>query len=365
MNESEAGRQQNIKRRGATGKRHGGLYLAFVGCAALIILAVAPGGLEIYGGEKKVDAKKQTEKQDNVEYNELTPEEERIIVGKGTERAFSGEYDNSFDRGAYVCKRCDAPLFRSDDKFKSGCGWPSFDDAIDGAVKETRDADGRRTEILCANCDAHLGHVFFGEALTDKDVRHCVNSLSMSFIPAVISASSASEASQTEAIEPTETKTGRAYFAGGCFWGVEHLLQEIEGVISVRSGFMGGNVDMPSYEQVVRANTGHAETVEVVFDPSKTNFETLARLFFEIHDPTQVNRQGPDIGDQYRSAVFYVDDEQKRVTENLIGLLRDKGYNVATELTQAGEFWPAEDYHQDYYAKNGKEPYCHVYQKKF
>ncbi|MFQ5608224.1 MAG: bifunctional methionine sulfoxide reductase B/A protein, partial [Candidatus Zixiibacteriota bacterium] len=247
--------------------------------------------------------------------------------------------------GTYTCKRCDAPLFSSRDKFDSGSGWPSFDAFIPGAVKEVPDADGMRTEIVCDRCDAHLGHVFAGEMMTDKNVRHCVNSLALDFEPA--------------------PQTASAYFAGGCFWGVEHLLQDIDGVISVRSGYMGGSVENPSYEQVCSNTTGHAETVEVVFDPAKTDFETLARLFFEIHDPTQVNRQGPDIGDQYRSAVFYVDDEQKQVTEKLIGLLKEKGFDVATEVAQAGDFWPAEDYHQDYYARNGKEPYCHIYQQKF
>jgi peptide methionine sulfoxide reductase msrA/msrB len=128
---------------------------------------------------------------------------------------------------------------------------------------------------------------------------------------------------------------------------------------------MGGHVDNPSYEQVCSGTTGHAEVVEVEYDPSKTDFETLARLFFEIHDPTQKNRQGPDVGYQYRSAVFYVDDQQKQTTEKLIGILEDKGYDVATEVTKADKFWPAENYHQDYYERSGKQPYCHAYQQRF
>ncbi len=357
MDEFNSAGQQRKQQTRESGGRLSLRSMALVCCTGLAILVVAISAQEILGGDKKVESKKQTEK-----YNKLTPEEERIIVHKGTERAFSGKYDKSFDRGTYVCKRCDALLFNSSDKFNSECGWPSFDDAIDGAVKETRDADGQRTEILCANCDAHLGHVFLGEQLTDKNVRHCVNSLSMSFMPAVINVSSETEAKKSVEVEPD---TERAFFAGGCFWGVEHLLQQTDGVISVRSGYMGGDVEKPSYEQVCSKTTGHAETTEVVYDPSKTDFETLARLFFEIHDPTQVDRQGPDIGDQYRSAVFYVDDEQRTITEKLIGLLREKGFDVATEVTEASEFWPAEEYHQDYYVRNGKEPYCHIYKKKF
>jgi len=144
----------------------------------------------------------------------------------------------------------------------------------------------------------------------------------------------------------------KAYFAGGCFWGVEYYFQKLEGVIGTKVGFMGGH-------------TGHAETMEVTFDESKVSYETLARLFFEIHDPTQKNRQGPDVGDQYRSAVFYTDGQQKKVAEDLIKLLRQKGYEVVTEVTQAGPFWEAEDYHQKYYAKNGHEPYCHFRVKRF
>ncbi len=288
-------------------------------------------------------------------YNKLTPEEAAVIINKGTERPNTGDFYKMMDKGTYICKQCDAPLYQSEDKFESGCGWPSFDDEIKGAVKRETDADGRRTEILCANCDGHLGHVFLGEGLTDKNTRHCVNSISMKFIPAEQAVSK-----QTSSSFPT-----KAYFAGGCFWGVEYHFQNVEGVISTTVGYMGGRTDNPSYQEVCYESTGHAEAMEVVYDPEKVSYEVLAKLFFETHDPTQMNRQGPDVGPQYRSAVFYVDDEQKVATEKLIAVLKDKGYNVVTEVTEAGSFWAAEDYHQDYYRSKNGYPYCHTYQKKF
>lgn len=284
----------------------------------------------------------------NMTFNKLTPDEERVIVDKGTEAPFSGKYYLFDQPGTYVCKRCGAPLFRSEDKFDAACGWPSFDDEIPGAVKRTLDADGVRTEITCARCGAHLGHVFEGEGFTDKNVRNCVNSISMNFIPAEES-----------------TVTDTAYFAGGCFWGTEYLFEQLDGVKSTRVGYMGGTTKNPTYEQVCTGKTGHAETVEVVFDPSKTTYEKVAKYFFEIHDPTQVDRQGPDIGEQYRSVVFYNSNDQKRIAENLIGQLKDKGYKVATEVIEADTFWEAEKYHQDYYDITGKQPYCHVYTKRF
>jgi peptide methionine sulfoxide reductase msrA/msrB len=281
-------------------------------------------------------------------YSKLTPEEERVIIRKGTETPFTGQYYNFKEAGTYTCKQCGAALYQSDDKFDSGCGWPSFDDEIPGAVKRTTDADGSRTEITCAACGAHLGHVFEGERLTAKNSRHCVNSISLNFVPAA-----------------KKTASDTAYFAGGCFWGTEYLLQKFEGVISTRVGYMGGETENPTYKEVCYDNTGHAEAVEIVFDPNKTDFEKLARYFFEIHDPTQFNHQGPDYGPQYRSAIFYKDDKQRETAIKLIGILKAKGYKVVTELVKAGPFWEAEKYHQDYYKDNGKEPYCHIYQKRF
>jgi peptide methionine sulfoxide reductase msrA/msrB len=157
----------------------------------------------------------------------------------------------------------------------------------------------------------------------------------------------------------------KAYFAGGCFWGMEYYFQKADGVISTKVGFMGGHTENPTYEEVSGHKTGHAETIEVAFDENKTSYEDLAKLFFEIHDPTQKNRQGPDIGDQYRSAVFYTDESQKATAEKLIGILKSKGMEVVTEVAPAGTFWLAEDYHQKYYAKNGEQPYCHIRKKKF
>jgi peptide methionine sulfoxide reductase msrA/msrB len=276
----------------------------------------------------------------------LTAAEKAIIVDKGTERPFTGKYWNTFAEGVYLCRQCGAPLYLSDSKFKSDCGWPSFDDEIAGAVIRKSDADGQRTEILCANCGAHLGHVFEGEALTVRDTRHCVNSASLTFLP--------------EANWPLQ----KAVFAGGCFWGVDHYFRAAPGVLAVRSGYTGGKVDHPTYKQVCSGATGHAEAVEVLFDPAKTSYETLARLFFEIHDPAQLNRQGPDVGLQYRSAIFYRGDEQKKTAERLIALLRQRGYKVVTELVPAATFWPAEDYHQDYIAKHPDWP-CHEKVSRF
>jgi peptide methionine sulfoxide reductase msrA/msrB len=288
--------------------------------------------------------------QKNMEYNKLTPEEEQVILYKGTEMPFTGKYDKFDSVGTYVCKRCNAPLYRSNDKFDAHCGWPSFDDEIPGAVKRIPDPDGIRTEIVCANCGAHLGHVFIGEGLTPKNTRHCVNSISLKFIPAQVT---------------NTVKTEQAIFAGGCFWGVEYFLQKDKGVISTEVGYIGGHTDNPTYREVCSHTTGYAEAVRVTFDPAKTSYEELARLFFDIHDPTQVNRQGPDIGDQYRSEIFYLNDNQKRDAEKLIDKLRVKGYNVATKIEKAGKFWRAEDYHQHYYEHNGETPYCHRYVEKF
>ncbi len=286
-------------------------------------------------------------KSDSMNYKKLSPEEENVIINKGTERPFTGKYYKTFDKGVYVCKRCGKPLYRSSDKFESECGWPSFDDEIKGAVTRTLDADGRRTEITCNNCGAHLGHVFIGEHLTQKDTRHCVNSISLEFIP------------------DDEKKTDTAIFAGGCFWGVEYYMQKSKGVISTEVGYIGGHKDNPTYADVCTHTTGHAEAIRIVFNPSQITYEDLAKLFFEIHDPTQVDRQGPDVGDQYRSEVFFLDDLQKETALNLISILKGKGYKVATKVTKASTFWKAEDYHQQYYTHKGSMPYCHRYEKKF
>lgn len=287
--------------------------------------------------------------QEKLPFNELSGQEARVIEKKGTEAPFTGKYNNFSESGTYICKKCGAALYNSSFKFKSDCGWPSFDDEIKGAVNRYPDPDGVRTEIECASCGAHLGHVFTGERLTDKNIRHCVNSVSLDFVPAKLEAG----------------RYGTAIFAGGCFWGVEYFMQKTPGVITVTSGFTGGHVKNPSYREVCTGTTGHAEAVKIIYDPRKTSYEALLKLFMEIHDPTQVGGQGPDLGDQYRSEIFYLNEEQKKTAEKNINILKAKGYKVATLLTKASEFYDAEGYHQNYYFKNGKLPYCHGYTKRF
>jgi len=305
----------------------------------ILILVMA---VSIFGCNKGLTQEKE------MAWNPLTPVEKRVIAQKDTERPFTGAYTHHKESGTFLCKRCNAPLYRSVDKFDAHCGWPAFALEIDKAVKRIPDPDGRRTEIVCATCDGHLGHVFLGEAYTKKNTRHCVNSVSMRFVPAEV-----------------ESRLDRAIFASGCFWGTEYHLQKLEGVIDTTVGYTGGHVDSPTYEQVCSARTGHAEAVEVFFDPTKVSFEILARLFFETHDPTLKNRQGPDIGPQYRSEIFCLDNDQTETAEKLIEELRVKGYDVATKITQASVFWEAENYHQDYYINEGQQPYCHAYTKKF
>lgn len=286
-----------------------------------------------------------TQTNKKMEYNKLNPDEALVILNKATEQPYSGKYVNNKAAGIYTCKQCDAHLYNSSDKFDSHCGWPSFDDEIKGAVKRIPDADGRRTEIVCANCGGHLGHVFMNEGFTQKNTRHCVNSISMKFIP--------------------NKKMEKAYFASGCFWGTEYHFMKAKGVLETTVGYMGGKTLNPTYKEVCSGTTGHIETTEIVYDPAQTSFETLLKLYYETHNFEQIGGQGPDIGSQYQSVVFYVNEEQKKMVEKYLQILTDKSYQPATKLLPAPEFWPAEDYHQEYYHKKNGSPYCHIYKKIF
>lgn len=289
----------------------------------------------------------QHKKQNNMNLNKLTPEEEYVMLKKGTEAPFSGEYNNFYKKGIYLCKQCDAPLYRSSDKFDSGCGWPAFDDEIPNAVIRKPDNDGKRTEIICANCKGHLGHVFLNEHLTPKETRHCVNSISLKFKP------------------DKPEQISKAYFASGCFWGTEYYFQKLKGVKETTVGFMGGSTKHPTYKEVCSQKTGHFETVEIEYDPEIVSYESLVKFFFETHDFTQTDGQGPDIGTQYLSVIFYADQKQKEIAEEYIHKLTIMGYKVATRLLPVSTFWPAENCHQDYYENKGTTPYCHKYHKIF
>jgi len=279
--------------------------------------------------------------------NTLTPEEEGVIVNKGTETPYSGEYEKLNEEGVYTCRRCGATLYRSSDKFDAKCGWPSFDDAVLGATESKSDPDGLRTEVSCARCEAHLGHVFLNENMTPKNTRYCVNSISMKFIPR----------------KETANKTEEAYFGGGCFWCTEASLKRIKGVANVLPGYAGGAKENPTYEEVSTGSTGHAEVVKVEYDPSIISYEALLEIFFAVHDPTTPNRQGSDVGTQYRSVILYKDNLQKELSENFIKKLeKDEVFNgpIVTEIKPLTKFYEAEDYHHDYFAKNPTEAYCQV-----
>ena len=277
-------------------------------------------------------------------YNSLTPEEARIIIGKWTEAPYTWEYDTHKEKWVFVCRQCDTPLFTSDMKFDSGCGWPAFDDAIPGHVKWTLDADGRRTEITCANCGGHLWHVFVGEKITEKNTRHCVNSLSMKFVK------------HTENIPNYQ----KAYFWGGCFWCMDAVFTRLLWVLEVRSGYMWGRIPFPTYERICSWVSGYIEIVEVAYDPSVISYETLLDVFFTAHDPTSQDRQGGDAGEQYRSIIFWVPEDIEIANRYITKLESEKIFEspIVTELRAKEVFYIAEDYHQDYYANNPVKAYC-------
>lgn len=272
----------------------------------------------------------------------LTPNARRILCENATEYPHTGIYNTVVTQGSYLCRRCGLSLFRGDSQFASGCGWPSFDAVVSRNVKQLPDTDGQRIEIRCNRCDGHLGHVFDGEHLTANNCRYCVNSASIDFVE-----------------DGRVLDTQEAIVAGGCFWGVDYYLRRIPGVLKVEVGYTGGMVLSPTYSQVCSGNTGHYEAVRVIYSPAKTNYHTVLKRFFEIHDPTQSTGQGGDIGQQYQSAVFYYDKDQRVEAESLIQQLKNKGYDVKTRLLTAQPFWPAELYHQDYYVTHPNVPYCH------
>ncbi len=283
----------------------------------------------------------------------LPPHVLKIVRNKGTEHPFTGEYETWDKPGTFLCRQCGLALFTSHSKFHSGCGWPSFDEEIKHAVLSQPDFEGQRSEIVCSRCQAHLGHVFHGEHYTHKNTRHCVNSLSLDYVDDIN-------------IQDTE----EALFACGCFWGVEYYFKKLAGVLKTEVGYSGGHKDYPSYQEVCSGNTGHVEAIRVIYDPKKLNYEQLAKYFFEIHDPVQADGQGPDIGGQYLSVIFYYDENQKNTAEKVIQILqnknnKDKNHKISTKILPVSIFWPAEKYHQDYYQKTGKNPYCHTYTKKF
>jgi len=296
----------------------------------------------------------------------LSPEQYQVTQRNGTERPFTGEYWDNHEPGVYVDVVSGEPLFASVDKFDSGTGWPSFTKPIDTAnVISKRDFKMLvpRTEVRSAHGDSHLGHVFKDGPRSEGGLRYCINSASLRFIH--LDDLEAQGYGEYRRLFGTATEEGddvsdykKAILAGGCFWGMQDLIRKQPGVVSTRVGYTGGENSHPTY----RKHPGHAEAIEIVYDPDQTDFRALLEFFFQIHDPSTRNRQGNDVGSSYRSAIFYLDDEQKRVALDTIADVDASGLwpgKVVTEVTPAAEFWQAEPEHQDYLERYPSGYTCH------
>lgn len=270
----------------------------------------------------------------------LTDEQFRVTRQQGTERAFSSEMCSYFEPGIYACACCGTPLFDSGEKFESGTGWPSFTQPLaENAVAYHKDVSYGmvRIEAICNTCEAHLGHVF-PDGPAPSGLRYCMNAVSL---------------------EKQESNLRKATFGGGCFWCTEAIFQQLQGVEKVESGYSGGQIANPTYREVCSGKTGHAEVIEFTYNPDEISYADLLRIHLVTHDPTTLNRQGADVGTQYRSVVFYRTEKEKQTAEEIIAELQVPYENkIVTEIAPLEQFYKAEDYHQNYYNQNSAEGYC-------